>query len=539
MEVGGHSKQKAECKKLRLTEAITTGRLYQTKMILEDTPNVNFVDEQGLSPLMRAFMIEDEKRRTRIAMVKLLLQHNAEVNLRNKEGSHALSLACRTNKLDLVKLLFEKCLHDIDLTSQDLEGNTPLMYAVINNNPTMVRLLVNAMRKFSLSVDQRNREDKTPYLKAIEMGFEECADILSEVGKASQGIKVNPFLDFLVIECRDNVRVSSAPVVKNCVRGGAVGRKHAAIPRRKNGCATMFLDGNRKTSNKKRNKLLKSRRVHSEASYFQKNQNVRKSASVDAGEVEIENVKGTGKNTSRRVADKVTILIEDSKRKNSDFSSRDSKDDNCVKNSREKSHSPTNGQDRLLWLILDGSGSETTNGRRSKSPMSCHSTNPGSRSISPANNTSPRCIIPSLNNFLDRQGVPRSNFQCSHSVVSRFQESPTRDFENNSTKNNSSYYAYLEWKASVDDQSPNSLRNLLALRAEQQSGLSSYRKGLVLPKYDPKADEVGEDRSAGVVSPISERSGRSEAARKISAVARTVGLSVYLSNRRKWSKKES
>ena len=102
-----------------------------------------------------------------------------------------------------------------------------------------------------------------------------------------------------------------------------------------------------------------------------------------------------------------------------------------------------------------------------------------------------------------------------------------------------SYHSYLVWKASLDHP-PNSLRGFLALRAEQHSESSSYRKGLIIPKYEPTSDDSVCDRSGGATSPISERSNRSEASRKISAVAKTVGLSIYLNNKRKIShKKES
>jgi hypothetical protein len=85
----------------------------------------------------------------------------------------------------------------------------------------------------------------------------------------------------------------------------------------------------------------------------------------------------------------------------------------------------------------------------------------------------------------------------------------------------------------------NSLRGFLALRAEQHSGSSSYRKGLIIPKYDPTLDESACDRSGGATSPISERSGKSEAGRKISAVAKTVGLSIYLNKRKISHKKDN
>ena len=100
------------------------------------------------------------------------------------------------------------------------------------------------------------------------------------------------------------------------------------------------------------------------------------------------------------------------------------------------------------------------------------------------------------------------------------------------------YHSYLVWKASLNYPS-NSLPSFLALRAEQHSESSSYRKGLVIPRYEPGSEASVYDRSGGATSPASERSaGRSEAGRKISAVVKTVGLSIYLTNKRKSSYKK-
>ena len=280
MKPGRQSRQKMEIMeshRIRLTEAITNGRLYQTKMILTDVTNLNYLDGEGMSPLMRAFMLEDSKHRTRSAMVKLLLQHKADVNLRDKNGQHVLNLACKMNKFDLVNLLLTRCLQDVELTSQDHNGNTPLIYAVINNNANMVKLLVNVLKKFSLSVDQRNNQDKTAYLKALELGFNECASILSQVGKASQDIKVNPFQDFLPVPntgSSGQFRVRSAPLPKQ-------------FTTRKNPCVNGSLfDGKQTyfTQNKKQtNKPFKSRKLHSivsQNSKHEKSKTKPKSANV-------------------------------------------------------------------------------------------------------------------------------------------------------------------------------------------------------------------------------------------------------------------
>lgn len=535
MEACGQSNTKVDGKKLRLAEAISAGRLYQTKMILENKPNLNYVDGQGLSPLKRAFMIEEEKRRTRIAMVKLLLQHNADVNLRDNQGQHALGLACRMNKLDLVKLLFEKCLQDVDLTSQDLEGNTPLMYAVENNNVDMVRLLVNAMRKFSLSVDLRNCEDKTPYYKAVEMGHEECARVLLNYGKASQSIEVNPFVDLAgtnQADGKDRVRVSSAPAsLGTIVRG-----KHGVNKRRR---VIKDVDGGGKILSKKTRgiRLRKFRIVHSEVSQkrHNPNENDLKSRTPEAGKcVESFDARATRKKTRQYCLDGNVnaILVENSARKKSEYDGKhgtDPKEKN-FKKFPEKTNSASNRVENFLGLILREPGSDVS--RRSKTPTLCTSTNPFSRSISPPSKTQERRkrIVPAINNFLESRDAQKKDVNGELGIVRHARSSTTSTTEDTSVKVDSNYYTYLEWKASLDA-SPNTLRNLLALRAEQQSEISSYRKGHTLPKYEHRTEELVENRGPDAAMPVPQRSAKSEAVRKISAVAKTIGLSMYLSNK--------
>ena len=466
---------KLQSKRQRLAEAITSGRLYQTKMILEDNLNLNYIDCQGLSPLVRAFMIEDEKHRTRSAMVKLLLQHAADVNFRDDRGKHALNWVCHMNKLDLAKLLFEKCLQDLDLTSQDAEGNTPLMHAVKNDNADMVRLLVNAMRKFSLSVDQRNVQDRTPYYEAVEMGFEECANILSSVGNASRGIKVNPFLDFLgftdATARSDKVRVRSAPPVKDGA-GYGVGQRKGTSPRRRH--AGKSDERKRKGllfSGKKRgNRLRKSRKIHSEDSRKSHGpetvpgKHFENVPEEDSGrfpgkhcekfpekhsekfpEKRSEkfpgNITRTGKNGHRE--GKAIALEDNSVREKS---TTDRGVEPVVNNSPVKGNSASNEQKGFLRSILNGNESEVTSRRNSQSLASGVSTNPVSRSISPANETQERHkgIAPSINNFLECREVQGKDLHGRHEITCHNQQTDdSRDSENKSTNRN--YFSCLEW----------------------------------------------------------------------------------------------
>ncbi len=402
MESGRQSRQKTESHRTRLAEAITNGRLYQTKMILTDVTNLNYRDEEGLSPLMRAFMLEDTKHRTRSAMVKLLIHHKADVNLRDNYGQHVLNWACKMNKFDLVKLLLEKCLQDVELTSQDLDGNTPLIYAVINNNVNMVKLLVSVLKKFCLSVDQRNNQDQTAYLKALELGFNECARILSQVGKASQDIKVNPFLDFLpVSESSGKFRVRSAPLPQQYKDS-----EHFMINRKNLSVNDSLFDGKRPyltRKKKKSNRLFKSRKIHSVVS--QKSQN--------------EYSKMTSQKTSKSDKTKsgkfvtnghnVKIVVEDEVFNSTSWQNGVFDENGPRRISREETNSAVKKKDPLLRLLLDESRSQSSSAqnspRSSVSSTSCNKiVNDQSGTVLP---TSPgsKPMVSNVNGYFTRKQV--------------------------------------------------------------------------------------------------------------------------------------
>lgn len=188
----------------RLKEAICDGRMYQTRHLLESGVDVNFVDEQGLTPLMRAALLPDEKCRTRTNLLKLLLQYGANVNIVDQKGRHLLSRACIDEKDDIVRLVCNVANLDVDLNLRDYEGNTPLMHSVRTGNAALVKFLVDELNKFQVDIDVRNHEDRTPYLEAKRLGYEECAAVLLKEGNASTNIQVNPFLDFMPLKDEDS-----------------------------------------------------------------------------------------------------------------------------------------------------------------------------------------------------------------------------------------------------------------------------------------------------------------------------------------------
>lgn len=181
----------------RLLEAITYGRIYQTRQLLEAGTPAEFLDEEGYSPLFRACFIQDERYRTRTNLIKLLIVYGADVNTTDPQGRHVLTYACITENQEMVQLLLDTSIHDIDLNKKDFNGDTPLIHCVRLGNVNLVTILVDAMNKFRINMDVRNNADRTPYLEAKHLGRTECAQLLLEKASASTEVQVNPFLDFI------------------------------------------------------------------------------------------------------------------------------------------------------------------------------------------------------------------------------------------------------------------------------------------------------------------------------------------------------
>lgn len=98
--------------------------------------NINATDERGDTPLQR--YVSSGK----LDMVRLLLEHGADPNLRNNEGKAPIHTVCNWGGADpaKVQLLLE---YGADVNAKTLEdGTTPLHYASCLGNGAIVRLLM-------------------------------------------------------------------------------------------------------------------------------------------------------------------------------------------------------------------------------------------------------------------------------------------------------------------------------------------------------------------------------------------------------------
>ncbi|XP_021712114.1 uncharacterized protein LOC5564954 isoform X2 [Aedes aegypti] len=106
-----------------------------------------------------------------IEMVKLLIDHNANIDTKDDEGCTPLHYASRNGNLEMVKLLIDNRAN-VDTTQN--EGWTPLHYASQNGHIDVVKLLIDNRA----NVDTTQNEGCTPLHKAAENGHLDVVKLL-------------------------------------------------------------------------------------------------------------------------------------------------------------------------------------------------------------------------------------------------------------------------------------------------------------------------------------------------------------------------
>ena len=117
----------------------------QTRAALNGYSIINFANYSHPSFLYSA--VEQEN----VKMVRVLLKHNAKVDVGNLDGSNKetpLYLATSQNNIEIVQLLMQ---HDGKINEQ--YGETWLYHAIRNNNVEMCKLLIDVNKQYKHSFD--------------------------------------------------------------------------------------------------------------------------------------------------------------------------------------------------------------------------------------------------------------------------------------------------------------------------------------------------------------------------------------------------
>ncbi|RVD80465.1 uncharacterized protein DFL_008362 [Arthrobotrys flagrans] len=133
--------------------------------------NLNARDDlDGLSAIFWAIIHENTE------MTMLLLQHNVETNISDKDGKMLLSYAAEHGLLGVLEILIKKNTLNIN-TPDNLTNMTPLMFAAKQGLIECVRLL---LKEQYLDIDRRDRNGCTAlHLATMEGHFEIVQLLLS------------------------------------------------------------------------------------------------------------------------------------------------------------------------------------------------------------------------------------------------------------------------------------------------------------------------------------------------------------------------
>ena len=106
------------------------------RLLLDHNADVNIQDNAGRTPLHWCASTGNEN------LCRLLLEHNADVNIQDKDGSTPLHLSARRNRdcSKIIDLLVKYGVQNINI--HDAEGLTPLQLAVRHGNWQVVEKLV-------------------------------------------------------------------------------------------------------------------------------------------------------------------------------------------------------------------------------------------------------------------------------------------------------------------------------------------------------------------------------------------------------------
>ena len=139
------------------------------RLLLEHGADVNLQSNAGWTPLLRAsFNAAPE-------VVRLLLEHGADINVLNNAGWTPLHRASFNAAPEVVRLLLE---HGADINVPDEDGWTPLHWASSNRGLEIVRVLI----EHGADVEAKNKNDETALQVATDRGHDKVVELLREHG---------------------------------------------------------------------------------------------------------------------------------------------------------------------------------------------------------------------------------------------------------------------------------------------------------------------------------------------------------------------
>jgi len=155
--------------------AVLNGRVETLRLLLQHNAEVDGKDNKGRTALYRALSNNN------VGAIRLLLEYGAIVNQHESEfGSTPLIQAVQTGHVDIVRLLLQ---HNADVEAADLEGDRALHWALYDGNLEMVRVLLER----GADVHALAGFNQTPLKIALKDGYRDIAQLLLKYGARAEG----------------------------------------------------------------------------------------------------------------------------------------------------------------------------------------------------------------------------------------------------------------------------------------------------------------------------------------------------------------
>lgn len=143
---------------------------------------IDILDDDGLTPLMIACSTIYKTRRVERVILESILSLKPRTNMVDSRGRTALIHACIINNFYSVEQILMGLILDIDVNIQDDDGMTAIMYAVQNDNPAIVKLLLEFYLRYKLTLSLRNKDGDTVTDIAFKRGYSEVIEELIDAG---------------------------------------------------------------------------------------------------------------------------------------------------------------------------------------------------------------------------------------------------------------------------------------------------------------------------------------------------------------------
>ena len=130
-----------------LMHAIKKNKFHIIKYLVDKGVDINLGNKKGSTPLILAMRIKN------LDVIKYLIDHGANVNLRYKKTGKTLLIdAINLKNISIVELFIEK---GSDINNQDINGETPLMYAIKRQNLEIIEYLLKGSNTDLIDINKR------------------------------------------------------------------------------------------------------------------------------------------------------------------------------------------------------------------------------------------------------------------------------------------------------------------------------------------------------------------------------------------------